>query len=434
MTTLASSINYPFERQQKNFWHLYWDIAGFGLLQGSTLAFLIVFITRLEATAWQIGLLTAGPAVINILLTLPAGEWLAGKELGRLVTITAFWFRLGYFVLIPLPLLFSSTIQIWLIVIIILVSSIPGVVLAIGFNGLLAAAVPPVARGMVVGRRNALLAGTTMLAFFLSGWILDNWTFEWGYVVVFTLGALGSGLSTYHLWCIQVPRGSQFQIRPLGDRARPGRPLNFIETVNIRQTISSRLWLIWQPNSTKFLHKISARYWWAMWAFFLFHFTQMMLVPILPIFFVRELNLTDGEISWLNMIFYLVVFLVSPFLEALTKQFGNYRLAAGGGVLLAVYPLINAFSSSFMALAIANILVGLVWAVLGGALMNRLLELAPDDDRAIHLAIYNLSLNVAIALSAMLGSLLVEWFEVRQVLFLIFVLRVGSGLALFRWG
>src|SRR6185503_20752537 len=80
--------------QAANFSHLYWDVAWYGVTFGSTLSFLAVFAARLDAAGWQIGLLSAGPALVNALVTLPAGRWLEARSLGRTVVKTAVWQRL----------------------------------------------------------------------------------------------------------------------------------------------------------------------------------------------------------------------------------------------------------------------------------------------------------------------------------------------------
>ena len=59
-----------------NLRQLYWDVFWFGTLAGTTLAFLAVYSARLGASSLQIGLLSAGPAVVSLLFTLPAGRWL----------------------------------------------------------------------------------------------------------------------------------------------------------------------------------------------------------------------------------------------------------------------------------------------------------------------------------------------------------------------
>jgi predicted MFS family arabinose efflux permease len=60
--------------------------------------------------------------------------------------------------------------------------------------------------------------------------------------------------------------------------------------------------------------------------------------------------------------------------------------------------------------------------------------MTPEDKRPSHLALYNLALNVATLSSTMLGPLLADVVGLREALFIIAALRVGSGLAMARWG
>jgi MFS family permease len=420
--------------QNANFYHLYWDVAWFGLLFGSTLSFLPVFATRLGAAGWQVGLLTAGPALVNILFTLPAGRWLEGRPLGRAVTIAAFGQRLGYLVLILLPLVLPAPIQIWSVLGLTFIMAIPGTGLAVGFNALLAAAVPPEQRGRVVGWRNALLAATTVLSFGFSGWLLDRLSFELGYAVVFALGGLGAAMSTYHLYRIQIEIVPAFKGQPLQDRAGPGRLTGFSGGLPIRLTVGLRILLRWQPRPKMIPPRLSRRYRGGMVAFFLFHFSQMLPAALFPLFWVREVQLSDGLIGWINALFYLTMLLVSPLLAVLTRRFGNHRLTTGGAFLLALYPLFTALSIDARLLIVANLVGGSVWAILTGSLTNRLLELIPDHDRPAHLAVYNLFLNVATLSGTMLGPVLANIFGLREALLVVVILRAFSGLALARWG
>jgi MFS family permease len=422
------------EVQAANFFHLYWDVAWYGLAFGSTLSFLAVFAARLGAAGWQVGLLSAGPALVNALVTMPAGRWLENQPLGRAVVRTAIGQRLGFFLMIPLPLFMPNELQVWAVLLLVLLMAIPGTALAIGFNALLATSVPPEARGRVVGRRNSLLAGMIMAAFLLSGWILDVLPFAWGYAAVFALGGLGTGMSTYHLSRIHLPPVPQFQIRPLQDRAQPGRTIGVGGDALQRMYIGLRLWLRWRPARGGLLSGISAQFRWVALAYFCFHFTQMMPAALFPIYWVREVQLSDGEIGWVNALFYLTMLLVSPLLEPLTRQLGNYCLAVGGSILLASYPFLTALSHGLAPLLVTSIVGGTVWAILSGALVNRLLEMIPEDKRPSHLALYNLALNVATLSGTMLGSLLADVIGLPEALFIIAALRIGSGLAMARWG
>ena len=423
------------EVEAANFAHLYWDVIWYGIAFGSTLSFLAVFATRLGAAGWQIGLLTAGPALVNTLFTIPAGRWLEKRPLGPAVTWAAICQRLGFLLLIPLPLLLPQPAQVWVVLLLIGLMALPGTALVVGFNALLATTVPPRARGHVTGWRNALLAGTVMGSFLLSGWILDHLSFEWGYATIFAMGALGAGMSTYHLARLRAPRVPSFQMRPLRDRAQPGRLTGGLsDGLGTRLGLTARLWLSRRPLPASWRGRISRQYWWAMAAYFVFHFSQMLPAPLFPIFWVREVQLSDGLIGWINATFYLAMLVASPFLDRLTRFTGNFRLTVWGALLLALYPLLTALSSGVVLLLVASVAGGVVWAILSGAMINRLMELAPENDRPNHFAVYNLALNVATLSSTMLGPLLADITGLRQAIFVVFVLRVLAGLALARWG
>jgi hypothetical protein len=81
----------------------------FGLLAGSTIAFLAIYAARQGASSLQISLLTAGPAVVNLAFSLPAGRWLECRPL----VSASFWSsvlqRIGYVALVPLAWVLSPS-------------------------------------------------------------------------------------------------------------------------------------------------------------------------------------------------------------------------------------------------------------------------------------------------------------------------------------
>jgi len=427
------SANMP-ATQLANFRHLYWDIAWFGIAFGSTMSFLPVFATRLGAAGWQIGLLNALPALVSVIFTLPAGRWVEGHPLDRVLKQTVFLQRAGFLLLLPLPFLFSAGWQISAVLLLTLLMAIPGTALVIGFNAMLAATVAPEYRGMVVGRRNALLAGSVMISFLLCGAILERLSFEWGYFAVFGLGAIGALISAYHVIAVKIPEvPPKFAGRALGDAAQTGRLSALSVSAPQRLTLGLRMLMRWRPQIGSF-KQISVAFWWAMLAYFIFHFAQLMPGPLFPIFWVREAQLTDGQIGWVNAVFYLAMLVTAPLLAPLAKRMENRRLNVVGAILLGVYPLLTAMSSGMSLLIVAGILGGATWAILSGALYNRLLEVVPDNNRPAHLAVYNLILNVAMLSSTMLGPLMADVIGLREILFVAATLRFISGFALARWG
>lgn len=176
----------PYE-YQSNFYHLYLEITGFGILNGSTIAFLAIYAARLGATETEIGLLTAVPAIVNLIFALPAARLLERTPTGKAVFWSSILQRVFYLLLIPLPFFLLPNLQVWIIVAITMIMSIPGTALAIGANALIGEAVVPEWRGTVFGIRNAFFSMATILASLICGQILNRVAFPIGYEIVFAI-------------------------------------------------------------------------------------------------------------------------------------------------------------------------------------------------------------------------------------------------------
>ena len=91
------------DQYRSNFLHLYLDIAWYGVLSGSAINFLNIYATRIGATGFQIGLIGAMAAVVNLILAIPTGRWLQTQNTGRAIFWSSVFYRLGFipFILIP---------------------------------------------------------------------------------------------------------------------------------------------------------------------------------------------------------------------------------------------------------------------------------------------------------------------------------------------
>ena len=418
---------------REHFRHLYWDIAWFGLVAGSAIAFLGVYATRLGATAFQIGMLTAGPAMVNLIFTLPAGRWLQHRPIGKAVLRAAMASRLLFLCYAFLPLLLPAGVQIDALIWLTILFTIPSVALAIGFNALFAAAVPLEWRGYVVGRRNALLSVVYIVVSLLSGWVLTNTPLAVGYTLIFSLSALGAAMSTYHLSFLRDiqdrPGDEPQRIRQLtGDQAQPGA-MRGGQGVAGRVGLGLRIFA--RGQNLLRLEVLRGGYGLVMLALFTFHLAQFIPVSLFPIRWVRGLDFTDGQIAIGTAFFHGSTLIASLQLDRLSRRFGNHKLTVAGTGLLSLYPLFTAFMPNLFFYVLTSIIGGLAWALVGGALGNYVLEKIPAGDRPAYLAWYNLSLNAAIFLGALLGPLLVYWLNLTVALVLAFVFRLGG--AIFIW-
>ena len=311
--------------------------------------------------------------------------------------------------------------------------TIPGVAMAIGFNALYATAVPLEWRGYVAGRRNAVMSVVYVLVSLGSGWILSQTSLEVGYTLIFGLGFLGAAMSTYHLSHLRDvrdhPGNEPQQIRQIiGDQAQPGDMRGGMGSSG-RVNVALRTFT--RGKNLLRLEVLHSGYGVVMLALFTFHLAQFMPISLFPIRWVRELNFTDGQIAIGTAFFHASTLVASLQLASLTQRFGNHKLTVAGIGLLSLYPLFTAFMPNLFYYALTSIIGGLGWGLVGGALGNYLFEKIPAGDRPAYLAWYNLSLNAAIFLGALLGPLLANWFDLTIALVLAFVFRLGS--AVFVW-
>lgn len=418
----------------RNFRRLYVDVVGYGILAGSLLAFVSVYAAHLGATSFQIALLTAGPAMVNLLVSLPAGRWLESGSIIRATYITSIWSRVPYVFLALGPLLLARHVQIPLLVWVILFISIPGTALAIAFNAMFADVVPPEWRGPVVARRNVLLAISVTLTSLACGLLLDWIRFPLNYQIIFGLGTAGALLSSFALGRIWNSPGAPPPprlARSLGDLARPGLMRSMD---GIRGSPGLR-WLTRSPGEPLLrLDLLRGKFGLFLFSFLLFYVFQYVPIPLFPLFWVDRLHLSDGAISLGNALFYTSMLMASMGLAQASRRFGHRRVLVGGALLYALYPLLNGLARNAVLFWVASLAGGAVWALVSAGLVNRLMEQVPDRDRPAHMALHNLALNLGILVGSLCGPLLAAVAGLGNTLLVSAGLRLLAGALLIAWG
>lgn len=406
------------EKYRSNFTNLYLDIAWFGVLSGTAVNFLNVYATRLGATGLQIGLLAAMAAIVNLFLAIPAGRWIEKQPTGRAVFWSSVVFRAGYALWIPLPWLFDAQGQIWALIILAFLMAIPLTPLGVGFNVLFAEAVPERFRAHVAGIRNFTFAITYMITSFGAGFILKNLPFEVGYQLIFAIGTFGAAMSSYHIYRVKP---LEVTVPISGSNAR--QPAATTQAGSPRGILSALRLDIWRTPFRKILL-----------ALFFFHLAQYLPTPVYPLYNVRVLNLNDSNIGTGTALFYLTVLIGSTQIRRISQRLGNKRLTALGAAGVALYPFMLAASHTVLQFYILSFLGGFFFAMVNGSYINYMLENIPPDDRPSHLAWYTIVLNVAILSSSLAGPALAEMTGLVNALILFGVMRIVSGLVIFKWG
>ncbi|HEX6269003.1 MAG TPA: MFS transporter [Anaerolineales bacterium] len=425
LTKLFRQTAVPVE-YRSNFMHLYLDIGWFGVLSGSAINFLNIYATRLGATVFQIGLISAMSAIVSLFLAIPAGRWLQSRQTGKAIFWTSVLYRLGFLVFVFLPWLFDQQGQIWAIIAVTFLMAIPLTALGVGFNALFAEAVPSEYRAHVAGIRNVVLSIAFISSSLISGYILDQAAFPAGYQIVFAIGVLGAAMSSLHLFFVKplkdgVPflNGNNTARRPDAGQDKPQRESG-------RRMVASMRTLrldIWRTPFRKVLLGL-----------FGYHLAQYLALPVFPLYNVHVLRLTDNHIGIGTALFYLTVLLGSTGLSRTVQRLGHKNVTGLGVTGMALYPFLLALSDQVWQFYFISLLGGYIWALAGGAVANYMLEHIPPDDRPSHLAWYTIILNAAVLIGSLGGPVAADQLGLSGALLFFALLRFLSGLVILKWG
>ena len=111
-----------------------------------------------------------------------------------------------------------------------------------------------------------------------------------------------------------------------------------------------------------------------------------MIAPLLPLYWVRKLALTDGQISLVMTIFSAAMVLGSLAMRRVVARLGRERALAAATLGYALYPFLTSFSPSVWWLVPWAALAGFLNAALTVTLMDNLVSVTPDADRTTHIA------------------------------------------------
>ena len=377
---------------------------------GATASFLTIYASRCGATSEQIGLLTALPALVALLLSLPFGRWLKRFPAQRATTWSAFASRVLFIGYAFLPWLLPITHQFEGILALSLIITIPAAVINISFTQFFMEAVPSEWRGSVVGTRNAIGSIVSFVVTILCGQILTHLPFPFNYQVVFVIGFFGGILTVYQI----------YHVRPVAD------PSPLMALPPIQSSGSSRLLPRADLQGRKYTRVIGL--------LFLFNLTNNMFAPLIPNLLVNHLKLSDGLISVGTAASTLVVLIVSLFIARFTRRTGNRTATAYGAGLLAFQAIALAAAQNAFLYLVSAVIGGIATGVLNAAQYNYHLDNVPDMERSSWLSVNQVLGNAAILLGALIGPLVARSVGTPEALAAFGGLRLLVGFVLFKWG
>lgn len=392
-------------QQRKNYKYVQIDAIAIGLTSAAA-PFLPVFLARLGATNLQIGLLTAMPGVTGLLLAVFIGRFLQGRRkivpwfsASRLLVVSAYAATgLAPFI-VPEEYLVVTILAIWAI------ATIPQTALAVCFSVVMNAVAGPDHRFDLMSRRWSILGLTNAITVAIAGQVLELFNFPINYQLVFTGLSIGGLLSFYFSSRIALP--DSVPPPPL-----PGR------TVSQRVSEYFRLVLA-HPDFINFSIKR-----------FVFQFGILLATPLLPIYYVHEVQASDAWIGYFSTA-QTATLLVGYFLWPRQSQRRGSRFVILCCTLgLSLYPALVAATQTEMMLLLLAAFAGVFQAGLDLVFFDELMKTVPIEYSATFVSLAQSMTYLATVFAPLVGTWLSDQIGLTGALIASTLVRL-IGFALF---
>lgn len=391
----------PTTREQINQRNVLIDGIGVGITAGVG-SFLSVFLVRLGASSFLVGLLTAMPALTGMLLAIPVGEFLARRR--NIVP----WFARSRFLVLScyvltglVPFLVKAR-QPEVIILIWALATLPQTLVSVGFTVVMGGVAGPGGRFTLMSRRWAILGLTNTLTVLLVGQLLKLFDFPLNYQVVFIGSAIGALISVVFSSSIILPpqtpptehRGLLYTFRTTGSTLRHNKAfVNF--------TVAQ----------------------------FVFRSGLALALPLFPIYWVKHVGATDPQISAINSTQTFVMMAAYFLWTRVSERKGERWVLLVTALGISFYPLLTALTRT------PELLI--VWAALGGlftagvdlVFFDLLLRTVPTEQQASYVGMYQTTVYIAAFLAPLAGTALADGLGIVPALIIGTVLRLaGCGL------
>jgi MFS family permease len=394
--------------QRRNFRYVQIDGIAVGLSNAAA-PFLPVFLARLGASNVEIGLLTSMPGMTGLLLSVFIGQFLQSRRqivpwfgASRLLVLSSYAATGLAPFLVPEKYLVPVILMIWAL------ATIPQTALNVCFSVVMNAVAGPSYRYDLMSRRWSVLGLTTAITVAIVGQALEWMDFPINYQVVFIALSVGGLLSFIFSSRITLPERG---------------PLPHRDGESLKQRVHNFSKLVLAERH--FVRFSTKR--------FIYQFGMLVATPLLPLYFVREVEASDAWIGYISMVS-TAVLLIGYFLwPRQSRRRGSRFVLLCSTFGFALYPALVAATQNVVLITVFAGLAGIFEAGINLVFFDELMKTVPEEYSATFVSVAQ-SLNYLaaviaplagtwLATSTSLGWALVASSAIRLVGFALFALR-----------
>ncbi|MBL8131685.1 MAG: MFS transporter [Anaerolineae bacterium] len=369
------------QTEHRNYTHLVYDIAWFGLALAATSRFLSVYAIRLGATPVDLGWIASLPALVLMISASFGSRWLRRfKNTHDAMLLPGFGFRLLFLLPVFAPFMPPDIQPLWLIASVTLPAipqGIAGVVFIIAMrNSIFDNHIPA-----LLGRRALALNAAIGVGALGFGLLLEQVVFPTNYQLMFLTAFAFALVSMWHVNRLHILTEPQHT-----PAASSG------EAASEPQSTSA-----WRNRKFRRVAFVTA----------VIHLAFFAIVPITPLYLVDRLGADEGFMALFGMLELLSGAIVSLVAPRLIRRIGAEKLIAlaMGGTALAALAIAAAPSLPFT--LIAAFLSGGSWtAAASVGLWSLYMERTPSEQPAKYSTAFHQAVGISVFIGPMVGSLL----------------------------
>ena len=389
----------PEETKKRNFRYVQIDAIGVSIPNVAA-PFLPVFLTRMGASNFQVGLLSSMPGITGLVLAIVVGRFLQTRRniipwfsYSRLIVIACYFLTGLITLFMPRQYTVLGTLAIWAF------ATVPSTALAVAFSVVMNAVAGPEGRYNLLSRRWAIFGITSIAFTFMITRVIDLVTFPLNYGIMFLGLSLGGLISFYFSSHIIIP-----------DQAPA--PLTQAESLpdslkNYAQLLRSA------PAFVSFSYKR-----------FVYLSALALSAPIMPLFFVKQLHASDSQIGTITMTMTSVMLVGYFFWPWVSRNWGGRSVLLATSLGMVLYPALTALTPSVEMVYIFAAVAGLFQSGLDLVFFDELMKTVPPEYSATFVALAQSMQYLSAMLAPMLGTFLADYIGLGGALLLSAGLRL----------
>lgn len=365
------------------------------------------FAIRLGASDYEVAMISSLPALIAVFTLLPGALWLnSTSNKHKLTGIITFAQKIFYLLFALLPLLPINNKSFYFVVLVGLMN-LPGALAIMGYQSTIGDIFLPIERNSAMSLRNRYSDLSKLIIVFLSGQFLqqfaqNNETSIKAYQLIFLIAFI-------------IALGEVFTFMQF--KNIPKNNVN-IHKSNILKELIKDL-----SNQKHFLSFVLCS--------LIFHFGWQMGWPLFSIYQINYLHADEGWLGIINVVASLASILTVTRWSILADSKSNTFALSLATLGMSITPILYTIARSLKIFTILNILPGACTAGTLLILFNLLLEVTPEKNRTIYIALYTTLINISATISPLIGIWIKNNTNIYFTLCIVGILRLIGSISFF---